>query len=270
MQREFSNSQGSQINSRKEKEIQKNSEMIQKQSYQQAQLQDQALIQYYIFEDYQNLLNLIYSLKIVQEYFQNDPNNKMVTLSRNKVIAQLNLSNTIHHDISQTYKDQNYKIFIKNQKEKVKELLKKLPEDIQNQQYLQMYQQNSLSENVKCDYTPLEKLDINLNFNEHSVAKVLQSIQIVDEKINQITTQNHYQIENDDFQDKAKKYQIFTLQKLEANFSQKKKGKQSIRSKSAQNNQTKIKQDYQNSNIQVQHQKEKPKKIKDCINLAEF
>ncbi|CAD8118857.1 unnamed protein product [Paramecium primaurelia] len=70
----------------------------QTQMYRQKQQQEKALIEYYVYEDIQNLINLLYSRKAIHEYFQNDPNNPIVILSNNKVILQLNLSSGIHKD----------------------------------------------------------------------------------------------------------------------------------------------------------------------------
>ncbi|CAD8167788.1 unnamed protein product [Paramecium octaurelia] len=234
---------------------------------QQQQLEDQALIQYYIFEDYQNLINLIYSLQTVNEFFKDDPDNEMVILCRNKVINQLNLSNAIHHDIQETYKDQNYRYFIKQEKQKVKELVSHLPPDIQNSIYLQMYGKNSLTENIQSTHQELEKM--NSSFNNKVVSQIFSSMHIVDQKVSQIQSQKHYIVpSSNDVLEKAKQYQNLTQIKLDASYNQQLQSssprtvtqKQSQaqnslgRSKSCKNNPTKLQQEIQNLPREKQQQ----------------
>ncbi|CAK87546.1 unnamed protein product (macronuclear) [Paramecium tetraurelia] len=230
-----------------------------KQCYKQQQLQDQALIQYYIFEDYQNLINLIYSLQTVNEFFKDDPDNEMVVLCRNKVINQLNLSNTIHLDIQETYKDQDYAYFIKQEKQKVKELVSHLPPNIQNSIYLQMYSQRSLSENIQSTHQELEKMDS--SFISNVVSQIFSSMHIVDQKVSQIQSQKYYKIPSPyDVLDKAQQYQSLTQIKLEASYGQKLQSSSPrtvnlkqpqaqnslVRSKSCKNHPTKLQQEIQN------------------------
>ncbi|CAD8060829.1 unnamed protein product [Paramecium primaurelia] len=191
----------------------------QTQSYQKEQLQDQAQIQYYIFEDFQNLINLLYSLQTVSEYFKNDPNNEIVTLCRNKVISQLNISNLIHYDIQQNYKDPKYQQLIKREKQKVKEIISQLPYPIQNSKYLNLYYQNSLSDQIKCKQQQLEKINIAPNFNQQVVSQIFSSMQLIDRNLGQIKQQNYYPIPTkNDILAKAEQYEILTQSKLESNF----------------------------------------------------
>ncbi|CAD8130923.1 unnamed protein product [Paramecium sonneborni] len=65
--------------------------------------QEEALIEFYVYQDLQNLINLLFSREAVLEHLQNDQNNPMVTLSNNKVILQFNLSSGIHQDLKNQY-----------------------------------------------------------------------------------------------------------------------------------------------------------------------
>ncbi|CAD8094044.1 unnamed protein product [Paramecium sonneborni] len=200
-------------------ETKKNQRQAQKQLFKQEQLQDSALIQYYIFEDYQNLINLIYSLITVQNYFENDPNNQVVALSRNKIVAQLNLSNTLHQDLQSKYISKQHQQFIKQERKKVLDFISHLPSEIRNSQYLQTYKINSLSDNVKSAFQQLEHISITPNFNQNVVAQTVQSMQLIDQRINQITSSNHYNVPSfNDVQLKANQYQNITQKKLEASF----------------------------------------------------
>ncbi|CAD8162527.1 unnamed protein product [Paramecium pentaurelia] len=281
-----------QVNEKKKNSRNEMMNQKQKQCDKLEQLQDQALIQYYIFEDYQNLINLIYSLQTVNDYFKDDPNNEMVILCRNKVISQLNLSNTIHQDIQETYKDSKYQQFITKEKQKVKEMVSHLPPNVQDSIYLEMYKQNSLSEKIISSYQRLEKMDITPNFDNQVVSQIFSSMQLIDQKVNQIQSQNHYTVPSyNDVIEKAKQYQNLTLQKLEVSIpkgqlpqSQKSVQKkelqgvqQIVRSQSCENLSSKFQQQIQTQNQQSKqqsnenHQKEKQiNHLKGLVNLGNY
>ncbi|CAD8062979.1 unnamed protein product [Paramecium primaurelia] len=281
-----------QVNEKKKNSRNEMMNQKQKQCDKIEQLQDQALIQYYIFEDYQNLINLIYSLQTVNDYFKDDPNNEMVILCRNKVISQLNLSNTIHQDIQETYKNSNYQQFISKEKQKVKEMVSHLPPNVKDSIYLQMYKQNSLSEKIISSYQRLEEMDITPNFDNQVVSQIFSSMQLIDQKVNQIQSQNHYTVPSyKDVIEKAKQYQNLTQQKLEVSIpkgqlpqSQKsvqqkqlQGAQQIVRSQSCENPSSKFQQQIQTQNQQSQqqsnenHQKEKQiNHLKGLVNLGNY
>ncbi|CAK57393.1 unnamed protein product (macronuclear) [Paramecium tetraurelia] len=83
-----------------------NNVLVQYQQYQrmqlkqmQTQIKNQVQTQFYVDENQQNFINLLYSLRIVNEHFKGQKKPPMVIICRNKVILQINLSNSIHYDL---------------------------------------------------------------------------------------------------------------------------------------------------------------------------
>ncbi|CAD8166661.1 unnamed protein product [Paramecium octaurelia] len=201
-----------QINYRNQNQIYKYQEQSQK-------LQDQALIQYYIHEDFQNLINLIYSLQAVSEHFNHDPNNEMVILSRNKVITQLNISNSIHYDLQQNYRDPKYRELIQREKLKVQQAISQFPNDLKQSTYLRSYQQNSLSDQIRHNYQQLDKIRTPATFNQNVVSQIFSSMQLIDKNVSQIKSLNQYTVPTEqDVLAKARQYYSMTQNKLYANF----------------------------------------------------
>ncbi|CAD8194905.1 unnamed protein product [Paramecium pentaurelia] len=193
----------------------------------QSQQQEQALIQYYIYQDLQNLINLIQSRKAVLDYFQNDLNHPMVTSSNNKILLQLNLSNGIHFDQQKQYsKDKTLTDFLKEQRKKAYEILKQVIDNKDNlinkgdslyqslQTYKSKYQNSQFGLNEEYQLQPTQQDN---KFDQNVLSKIISSIQTVDFDINQI--QGYFPVPSQkEILQKANDYQNKAKQKLIENF----------------------------------------------------
>ncbi|CAD8042891.1 unnamed protein product [Paramecium primaurelia] len=206
----------------------------QAQIFQQHQKQEEALIEYYVYQDVQNLINLLYSRKAVLEHFQNIQNNPIVTLSNNKIILQLNLSNGIHRDLQQQYSN-NFQLKTKLISEKKIALytLKKVVQSLENQVTSQNGQQEFmyindpvkqyLNEFIKkyefeqFDSNQIELLETNqvAQFNEQVLQTIISSIQSIDAQTNQIRQNgSNYKPTQQELINRAEQYYYMTKDKL--------------------------------------------------------
>ncbi|CAK83658.1 unnamed protein product, partial (macronuclear) [Paramecium tetraurelia] len=198
---------GSQTNSRFDN---KNNENLQQQTFKDSQIQAQAQaeIQYYIYQDLQNIINLIQSRKAVLEHFKNDPNHGMITQSNNKLILQLNLSNAIHSEQQQIYKEQPQLIeFLQKERNKAYEILEKIIDNNdqllnsnQNNDYfipyyLQKYKLRYAKQEFKLeDQFPLQDTNQVAKFDEGVLQNMISSISNVDNQIQQIRMNKSYRV----------------------------------------------------------------------------
>ncbi|CAD8162474.1 unnamed protein product [Paramecium pentaurelia] len=218
----------------------KQQQQCQTQNYRLSEKQEQAQIQYYIYEDLQNIINLIYQRNAILEYFRDDPGHDMVILSNNKLILQLNLSSSIHFDQTQYYKKQQSQLykFLQDERQKAYKILEKLFDDNDQTKNYKSNQKINLDDHLnknkeikdylkkyKQDY---EKQDFSLNqfkqqptnlvpkFNEGVLSKIISSIQTVDSQVDQIRNTQYYKTPNQyEIQSKAKQYQENTKIKLQ-------------------------------------------------------
>ncbi|CAD8109095.1 unnamed protein product [Paramecium primaurelia] len=188
--------------------------------------EEQVLIQYYVYQDFQNLINLLYSYQAVKNYFIDQPYHSAIILSRNKIILQLNISNSIHYDLQQTNKNTSGQDTLEKEKKNVKNILYNMKNDLNMKDldneclgYLNIYTQNSLAEYVQIKQIPLEQSNINYNFNQNVLDKVLPQISFLDEQIKQLRQRKQYHIPSESqIKQKAKEYQKITYNKLLINY----------------------------------------------------
>ncbi|CAD8091231.1 unnamed protein product [Paramecium primaurelia] len=198
----------------------------QTQIYKQQQQQEEALIEYYVYQDLQNLINLLYSRKAIHEYFQDDPTNPLVILSNNKVILQLNLSSGIHTDLQYQYKNE-LKNKLKNEKSIALQTLKYVAQELMNQggtqnqhqdptkDYLNQFIQNYEDDKLHLNQFQLQSTNYVPQFNEQVLSKIISSIQVVDHQTNQVRQNGSYQKPTQQqLLDRAYVYFHMTKQKL--------------------------------------------------------
>ncbi|CAD8145164.1 unnamed protein product [Paramecium octaurelia] len=198
------------------------------QQLKQKNIEQEALIQYYVYEDFQNLINLIYSYQAVKKHFKNHPGHPAIILSKNKIKLQLNISNSIHSDLYQTNKNSQDQTILKVQKQNVKSIIKKMGNDIQmndldkeSQAYLEQYIKYSLGDYVELKQFELEKTNWDYNFNQGVLDKVLPQISYVDEQIRSLRQRKCYNIPTaQQIKLKAKEYERLTESKLLINYPQ--------------------------------------------------
>ncbi|CAD8182501.1 unnamed protein product [Paramecium octaurelia] len=173
-----------------------------------AQAQAQTEIQYYIYQDLQNTINLMYARKAVLEYFKNNPTHEMITQSNNKLILQLNLSNTIHFDQQQQYKEQPQLLkFLKEERSKAYKILEKMIDNNglflnRNQsnddvvpKYFKEYKQRYAKQEFKMnDQIPLQQTNQVTTFDEGVLSNIISSIQNTDNQIDQIRRNKSYKV----------------------------------------------------------------------------
>ncbi|CAK64860.1 unnamed protein product (macronuclear) [Paramecium tetraurelia] len=198
---------------------------FQKQKYQNIE-QQEALIQYYVYEDFQNLINLLYSYQVVKRHFKSQPRHPAIILSKNKIMLQLSISNSIHSDLYQTnksYQDQN---ILKKEKENVKSMIKKMRNDIQNndldkesEAYLELYIKYSMGDHIEFKQFELQKMNQDYNFNQGVLDKIFPQISYVDEQIKSLRQRKYYNIPSvQQIKIKAQEYERLTENKLLINY----------------------------------------------------
>ncbi|CAD8108046.1 unnamed protein product [Paramecium primaurelia] len=118
-------------------------------------------IQYYVYEDLQNFVNLLYSLIAVKEHFKENPSHPMIVICRNKIILQLNISNSIHTDLINQYKN-TLKQILQKEKQNAKKIINqfKLLLGDEYQLHIDNYISNSLNDELSMKSLSIEKLDI--------------------------------------------------------------------------------------------------------------
>ncbi|CAK58109.1 unnamed protein product (macronuclear) [Paramecium tetraurelia] len=177
-------------------------------------------IEYYVYEDLQNFVNLLYSLKAVKEHFKEYPSHPMIVLSRNKVILQLNLSNAIHYDLISQYKDNLKKVLLK-EKEHAKNIINqfKLILGDEYQQHIDYFLSNVLNEKISMKNLNLEKVEESNcrseNLNIHLFDQALESQKIFS---HWIKSKTYHSNTFDSFIFKAICYKQTTEIKLLSNF----------------------------------------------------
>ncbi|CAD8090408.1 unnamed protein product [Paramecium primaurelia] len=188
----------------------------------QKQQQEEQLIRYYIFENLQYFINLIYSLKAVNEHFQNDPQHPMKIIARNKIVLQSNLSNSIQYDQQYQYKSDS-KLYQVLQQEKLnaKQLLEQLSPELKEefQSYIDAYKTYSLNQNIQMCSQNLEQTNLQSKFDQKVLQSVINSISSVDQTTQQFKEQKIYN--RPKMQDvilKAQNYYEKTKQQLDINF----------------------------------------------------
>ncbi|CAD8062915.1 unnamed protein product [Paramecium primaurelia] len=208
-------------------------QQCQTQNYRQSEKQEQAQIQYYIYEDLQNIINLIYQRNAILEYFRDDPGHDMVILSNNKLILQLNLSSSIHFDQTQYYKKQQPQLFqfLKDERQKAYKILEKLFDDNDQtknykndhlnknkeiKDYLKKYKQFYENQDFILNQFKQQPTNLVPKFNEGVLSKIISSIQTVDSQVDQIRNTQYYKTPNQqEIESKAIQYQENTKMKLQ-------------------------------------------------------
>ncbi|CAD8207019.1 unnamed protein product [Paramecium octaurelia] len=200
-------------------------------SLKQNQKQEEAQIEYFVYQDLQNLINLLYSKQAVLEHFHNNPNNQMVTLSDNKIILQLNLSGGIHQDLQQQYSNNPYlSSKLQHERNYALQTLKNVAQQFENQfnpfsqnqelvndpigLYLKKYINNYESGQFEKNQFELLKTDLESQFNQQVLQKVISSIQTVDTQINQIRQDGNQKPTQEQIIQRAEQYKQMTKIKL--------------------------------------------------------
>ncbi|CAD8124543.1 unnamed protein product [Paramecium sonneborni] len=196
--------------------------------HQPLQQEHKSLIQYYIYQDFQNLVNLLYSMMAIKNYFVKQTDHPMIPIGRNKVILQLNLSNSIHYDLQRTYQSEKAKEFIYEERGKVKRMIGGLNQElgIELQQFINDYQKNSLNKEVGVFQIPSnmqQQRSQGQNFNQNNLDKFLDQflnqLEVIDKQVSKIQTTKYYMVPNiDEIRKKALGFYILTLTQLQKNF----------------------------------------------------
>ncbi|CAD8185231.1 unnamed protein product [Paramecium octaurelia] len=182
----------------------------------QEQIKNQIQTQFYVYEDLQNFINLLYSLKVVNEHFKGQKNLPMVKICRNKVVLQMNLSNSIHYDLG-SQKD-TAEILAKEKNQAMNILNQLEPELNEFQDYIKWYKENCLSQNIHLEQQKLEDTNMAANFNQNVLSQIIPAINSMDQKVQNVQDQEKFIApELNQIKEKAKKYQDFTRESLQKN-----------------------------------------------------
>ncbi|CAK73843.1 unnamed protein product (macronuclear) [Paramecium tetraurelia] len=162
---------------------------------QQAQTKAQAQIQYFVFQDLQYVINLLYQLKAVAQHFKNSEHT-MVKLCNNKLMLQLNISYGIHFDqLQQFQKDQTNLNFLIAQRNTAKGILEsiigKMNHDEQKLlkeqlEFIEDYKTNCLGSQCNLKQYSLKNTNLTPQFNEQVLQQLIHSIQQVDNQVTHI------------------------------------------------------------------------------------
>ncbi|CAD8179347.1 unnamed protein product [Paramecium pentaurelia] len=162
--------------------------------------QEEAQIIYNLYQDLQNLINLLYQRKAVVDHFQNDPIDPMVIVSNNRIIQQLNISSRIHQNLQQQqFKNQIY-LYINLKKEMMNAIwtLKNVSFIFESQVETKNQKKNNIDDPIKVyfnqyifsyylgqfiyNHFELQKT----NFQVQSYEQFLTSILTIDPQINSV------------------------------------------------------------------------------------
>ncbi|CAD8127271.1 unnamed protein product [Paramecium sonneborni] len=206
----------------------------QTQIYQNKSLQSkQSLIQYYVYQDLQNFINLIFSIKAVKEHFKDNLDHPMVEICNNKIILQLNLSNGIHIDQHQQYKkdkdDEKYYNKEKINAQKIlEEVIKQFQQSINEKQkkllseqfhQIELYKKYCLGEIFELKQFQLKNTNLPTQFNHKVVSQILNSVKQVDGEVNGIVENKQYNQPNQiEIQQKAEQQYQLTRNQLNSYF----------------------------------------------------
>ncbi|CAD8089259.1 unnamed protein product [Paramecium sonneborni] len=191
-----------------------------------SQLEAQAQIQYYVYQDLQNVVNLLYSMKAVIQYFKEDPQHPMIDLCNNKLVLQLNLSNGIHQDLLQQCQNTELFQFLDKQKQNAQKMLDQILSQMFGQEKLkeqlclvESYKNNCLGKNFQWRQYEQKQTNLPVQFNEQVLKKIINSIQFIDNKINQVGQNGELkQPIVGEIQYIAQQYEQLTQNKLQLNF----------------------------------------------------
>ncbi|CAD8198208.1 unnamed protein product [Paramecium pentaurelia] len=184
---------------------------------QQSFKEEQALIQYYVYQDLQNFINLLYSMKAIQQYFANEPNHPAITLSINKVILQLNISNSIHYDLDKEHKGIQAQHCIIEERYKVQNMLKSFYNEFGQgqQQLINNYIQNSLQQKVSIKQLALQQTQ-DFVFNQNLLNQLIPQVEVIEQQIQHIKQAKYYRIpDQQEIKNKAIDFQNQTKYKLQ-------------------------------------------------------
>ncbi|CAD8129470.1 unnamed protein product [Paramecium sonneborni] len=197
-------------------------QQVQIQKLSQKQQKEEQLIRYYLYENLQYFINLIYSLKAVNQHFINDPQHPMKILARNKIVLQSNLSNCIQYDQSSQYQsDPQLNQVLQQERQFAKQLLEQLSPELKEefQSYLKIYKNNSLNQNIQVHQQKLEQTNLDSKFNQKVLQSIIDKIFLVDETTGQFSGQKTYNSPTiQDIIQKAENYSEKTRQQLEIHF----------------------------------------------------
>ncbi|CAK93559.1 unnamed protein product (macronuclear) [Paramecium tetraurelia] len=197
-------------------------QQIQIQKLNQKQYEEVQSIRYYIYDNLQFLINLLYSSKAVNEHFENDPQHPMRIIARNKITLQLNLSNSIQFDQSFQYKsDSKLNQVLQMEKQNAKQLLEQLSPEFKQEfaNYLEIYKKSSLDQNIEMRSLNLEQTNLETKFDSNVLQSIINSIQQVDKTTQQFREQKAYNIPNiQDILTNANNYYEKTKQQLDNNY----------------------------------------------------
>ncbi|CAD8084377.1 unnamed protein product [Paramecium sonneborni] len=188
----------------------------------QKQQEEVKLIRFYIYENFQFLINLISSLKAVNEHFINDPQHPMKIIARNKIVLQLNLSNCIQYDQQYQYQsDSKLNQILQQEKQNAQQLLEQLSPELKEEfkNYFDIYKTNSLNQNIQICSQNLEQTNLDAKFNQDVLQSIISSIQSVDQTTKEFREQKIYNKPNiQDVFEKSQNYYEKTKQQLNINF----------------------------------------------------
>ncbi|CAD8165019.1 unnamed protein product [Paramecium octaurelia] len=191
------------------------------------QTQAQAQIQYYVYQDLQYVINLLYQMKAVAQHFKNSEHT-MVKLCNNKLMLQLNISFGIHLDqLQQSQRNETNFYFLKAQKNNAfmilesiiqkmsdneKELLKEQLECIQN------YMTNCLGPQYNWRQYQLKATNMTPQFNDQVLQQLINSIQQVDNQVTHIKENSNSSFPLEQIERTAQQFERKTQEQLNRNF----------------------------------------------------
>ncbi|CAD8136622.1 unnamed protein product [Paramecium pentaurelia] len=198
----------------------------QKQIVQNTENQIQREIQYYIYQDLENALCQLGQLEETIEQLEYQKDKSYLPIAMNKVILQANLSFGIHFDqysqhnktsgnflyqcktrAKSIFEEALNKKIIKNTHPKVKEICNFYLQNIFSQKNMQQYEE-----------LHLEKVQIESQFNQQALEKVIWGTQIVDKQLKQLQNQEYKPPTGQEIFEKIKKSKKHCEEQLKINF----------------------------------------------------
>ncbi|CAD8130718.1 unnamed protein product [Paramecium sonneborni] len=206
---------------------------IQQQQYTQKLDQTQMEIQYYIYQDLENVLCLLGELEQTIKTFKDIEDKSYIPIAQNKTILQANLSFGIHFD-QYSQHNKKYGDFLKQCNEKAERIFKECVSDLdlfqiyeqdgkkiidpKIQDIYNFYLKKSLKAEKNFDQLPLLPISREAQFIPDVVVKVIGGIQTVDNQLQKVRNGTYTSPTTDIIKDKIRKRQVYCKQQLEKNF----------------------------------------------------
>ncbi|CAK81352.1 unnamed protein product (macronuclear) [Paramecium tetraurelia] len=161
-------------------------------------------------------MNLLYSLKIIQDCFPTQPDHPAIIMGKKKLTLQLNISNSIHFDLERTHMNQQALQCIQKERNNVIGMFRTFEKELHPEQqwFLRMYKENNLSQSVNIKQLPFAQTQ-EFTFNENLLNQLIPQVEQIDQQIQNVKQAKYYHVPSEqEIKKNAEQFQAMTLTKV--------------------------------------------------------